>query len=191
MFILTKTRNIFSECSNVIPAIIYDKNYGNSKIYINYKYFYKKYINSSIYGRIIKIRIKESIFNVIIKNIKLGLIKNNIKHLDFQICHYTKVVMTSIPVKLIGYNNSIGLKKGGILYLSMKNIPIKCLPMNIPSYININILKLDIKQVIHIYDIKIKGIKIILKNNLVLIKILNKLEEKLSNDKERLESESN
>ena len=183
----SRTNNIkLLRYNSKIPAIIYDGK-ENIKISIPHKEFLQNGNNYFFYKKKIKIRIQSEVFVVVIKQIQLDSLTNTFIHIDFQKVSYDKKFFyTLIPIKMINYINSIGMKKGGVTTLIIKKLPVKCFHNYIPTFINIDITKLDLGQKIRIDDINLDKITLLLKSYFVLVTVTGRI-EKLDNT---LESES-
>jgi large subunit ribosomal protein L25 len=88
---------------------------------------------------------------VIVKDFQLDPVKRSIIHVDFFEVERGKTLKTAIPVKIEGV--SLGVKKGGVLELFLRDIEIECLPKDIPDHILIDIGNLDIGDSMHVKDL--------------------------------------
>ncbi len=88
---------------------------------------------------------------VIVRDFQLHPVKRNILHVDFFEIEKGKLLKTEVPIKVQG--ESVGVKKGGILEVSAREIDIECLPKDIPDFILVDIGELEIGDSIHIKDI--------------------------------------
>ena len=124
--------------SNIIPAIIHEK---QKKIifYIYRNEFMREYEKKFIFSRIIKINYNEKIYDVITNVIQKDPISNCPIHIDFKLVKNNSLIQLKIPIKIINYEKSNILKKGGVLNLLKKDIMIECLTQNIPKYITIDV----------------------------------------------------
>jgi large subunit ribosomal protein L25 len=95
---------------------------------------------------------KENV-EVIVKDFQLDPVKKKIIHVDFFEIEKGKLLKTGIPVKAIG--TAIGVKKGGILELFIRDIEIECLPKDIPEGIVLNIENLDVGDSLHVKDVHV------------------------------------
>jgi large subunit ribosomal protein L25 len=59
-----------------------------------------------------------------------------------------------VPIHFINEANSHGVKtQGGIVQHQETDIEVQCLPSKIPEYIEVDMLKVEIGQIIHLSDI--------------------------------------
>jgi len=73
-------------------------------------------------------------------------------HFDFQALDINKKITVNVPVKIVG--KSKGVKEGGILEEILREIPVECLPKNIPNSFEIDVTGLEIGHSIHVSALK-------------------------------------
>ncbi len=74
-----------------------------------------------------------------------------ILHVDFYQIHAGEKITVEIPVRLIG--QAPGVRAGGMMQHSMTDIEVRCLPDNIPEYIEVDVSAMDVGDSRHIRDI--------------------------------------
>lgn len=72
-------------------------------------------------------------------------------HVDFQLIHAGEAVHVAVPIRLIG--TAPGLKEGGIMMQTVTDLDIRCMPDNIPEFIEVDISGLEIGDAVHLSDI--------------------------------------
>ncbi len=87
---------------------------------------------------------------VIVRDFQLHPVKKNVLHVDFFEIEKGKLLKTAIPIKVLG--EPVGVNKGGILEIFVREFEIECLPKDIPDFIAVDIEKLDIGDSLHISD---------------------------------------
>ena len=66
----------------------------------------------------------------------------------------TSAIKINVPIHFINEAKSYGVKtQGGIVQHQETDIEVQCLPSNIPEYIEVDMLKVEIGQIIHLSDI--------------------------------------
>lgn len=97
----------------------------------------------------------------ILQSVQRNSVTNSFIHIDFLEIFENQLITVSVPIRLKG--ESIGVKnQGGLLEFNTHNLSIKCLPKDLPGYIEIDISNLNIGENIHVRDIPlIKGISYI------------------------------
>ena len=85
--------------------------------------------------------------DVIIKSVQYHPVSDKMVHIDLYGVNMKKAVIVRVPLNMVG--DAIGIKEeGGILNQTAQEIELKCLPMDIPNSIDVNIEDLSIGDTI-------------------------------------------
>lgn len=87
----------------------------------------------------------------IIKEYQKNILTDKLQHIDFQFVHKGEPLKISIPV--ITKGSPEGVKAGGIIEVSTREVDIEAIPSKLPEHIEIDITDLNIGQGLHIKDI--------------------------------------
>ena len=90
---------------------------------------------------------------VVLREVQKHPYKHLIKHLDFWELPATKEQLVRIPIEITG--ESPGVKGGGVMQMVVRDIPVYCLPADIPACIEIDSSKLEIGDSIRIQEIEL------------------------------------
>jgi len=153
-----------------IPAVLYGHS-ANRNISIKALDF-ETLFNEAGEHSIISVNIngKES-FDAIVKDFQIDPIKKDIIHVDFFEIERGKLLKTEVPIKMIGTSN--GVKKGGILETTIKDIEIECMPKDIPNFIKVDVTDLEIGDSLHVKNVKVaRGVRIISNADQVVLSIV-------------------
>lgn len=88
----------------------------------------------------------------IVKEIQRHPISRAYLHVDLYEVDLNRRVYVEVPIEPVG--KAKGVEKGGMLEIIRRTIEIKCLPLNIPDSIKVDITPLDIGDVLHIEDVE-------------------------------------
>ncbi len=127
----------------------------------------------------------------IVKEIQRHPISRKYLHVDLYEVDPGREIYVEVPIEVEG--KARGVEKGGMLELLMRNIEIKCTPLNIPDYIKVEVTSLDIGGVLHVEDIEFpEGIKPVEDPKKPVITILapEKAEEEMEEEAEEKEGET-
>ena len=82
-------------------------------------------------------------------------------HADFLRVSKTQKLHTKVPLHFINEEASIGVKtQGGSVTHSMTELDINCLPADLPEYIEVDMMNVEVDQIVHISDITLpKGVE--------------------------------
>ncbi len=97
---------------------------------------------------------------VMVKNVQYHPVSDGLLHIDFYKILLHEKITTRINIVLTG--QAPGVKEGGVLDHSMRDVEVSCLPDKIPGHFEVDIAQLEIGSSIHISDLKIpEGVEIL------------------------------
>jgi large subunit ribosomal protein L25 len=127
---------------------------------------------------------------VIIKDMQRDPIKGDILHIDFMKISMAEEIQATIPVVISG--ESTGVKLGGVLQHTIREVNIKCLPGNMPDQFELDVTELDIGDNIHVSDLpQMEGVEVLDDQEEILVSVVppTKVEEPVVAEEEELEEE--
>jgi len=90
---------------------------------------------------------------VVLREVQKHPYKHLLTHLDFWELPAAKEQLVRIPIEVTG--ESPGVKGGGVLQMVVREIPVYCLPADIPASIELDTSELEIGDSIRILDIEL------------------------------------
>jgi large subunit ribosomal protein L25 len=124
----------------------------------------------------------------IIKKIDKDIIKENI-FLNVDLVEITAGEKISLKVYLNFLGEPKGAKEGGVVDIKRRRLYIECFPKDIPNEIEVDISNLDVNDVIHVGDLKLKeGIEVLDDKDLTLVSV-SIIKEKVEEPVEAAEGE--
>ena len=104
---------------------------------------------------------------VIIKDLQRHPVKRNVLHADFQRISLEEKITTQVSIETIG--TPIGVRDGGILTITRRQVSVTCLPLDTPESLQINVEDLNIGDSLRVSDIEIDDEIEILENAMTQI----------------------
>ncbi|MBI5078598.1 50S ribosomal protein L25 [Candidatus Saganbacteria bacterium] len=149
----------------LIPAVIYGKKIGSRSIVIDRKAFVKGVLGS-VAGRnaIISLKItgeKGQGISVLTQEVQRNPLTDEILHIDFRHIVMDEAIKTRVIIELIGI--PAGVKDdGGVLIHGLREIEVKCLPLEIPDKFEVDVTALKIGDSLHVSDLSaVAGVEIL------------------------------
>ena len=90
---------------------------------------------------------------VMIRNIQYHPVSDGFLHIDFYKILLHEKITTRINIVLTG--EAPGVKEGGVLDHSIRDVEVSCLPDKIPGHFEVDVTQLEIGSSIHVRDLKI------------------------------------
>lgn len=146
-----RLRNLESK----VPGIVYGDGKEPVNISMAQKDLVKHLENEAFYSHIINLVIDGKGENVILKDLQRHPAKPVLIHADFLRVSKTKKMHVNVPLHFINEDTCVGVKvNGGTISHTMSQIEVSCLATNLPEYIEVDMIDVDVGQILHISDIK-------------------------------------
>jgi large subunit ribosomal protein L25 len=143
-----------------VPAVIYGAGKDAQSLTMSHKDIFHALEDEATFSNILTLIVDGKSEQVIIKALQRHPYKPKITHIDFLRIKAKEKLVMQVPLHFIGEEQSIGLKEGGILSKIMNEVEIRCLPANLPEYLELDISALDISSTLHLSDIALpKGVE--------------------------------
>ncbi len=88
-----------------------------------------------------------------VKDYHVDPVSGEVLHLDFFKVTLGEKIHTNVAIEIVG--TPAGLKMGGLLEVSERELEIECLPKDLPGKIEVDVTNLDVGDSIHAEDLKI------------------------------------
>jgi large subunit ribosomal protein L25 len=96
----------------------------------------------------------------IVKELELDRVKNNVVHVDLQEIRLDETIETTVSIRFEG--ESKGVKAGGMLDESTREVTVKGVVTSIPEHLVLDISELDMNETLKVADLQIpEGIEVL------------------------------
>jgi large subunit ribosomal protein L25 len=153
-----------------IPGVIYGHKDKPRRLYITDKDFKKVLDVMKNEAVTINLTLENKDYICLIKAIQHNPMTNQLLHIDFQHIQKKEKIKVNIPIHTHG--EAPGIKEGGVLDQHLHEVMVKCLPDDIPSYIDVDVSNLKLGGTIHIKDIQIPNVEFEVKPETSVISVL-------------------
>lgn len=147
-----------------VPGIMYGGGEPAVPLTFEHNQLKKALENEAFYSHILTIHIDGKKHQAVLKALQRHPYKPRVTHLDLlRVTGKEKITMT-IPLHFIGGDKAPGAQPeiGGVVSHVLSNVEIRCLPANLPEYIEVDISHLELDQSIHLSELKLpKGIELV------------------------------
>jgi large subunit ribosomal protein L25 len=137
-----------------VPAIIYGGDKDPQPLTLVRKDLEKALENEAFYSHVLTINVGKEKQKAILKDLQRHPARESVMHADFLRVNENKPIKVHVPIHFTNEEKSYGVKtQGGIVQHQETDIEVQCLPSKIPEYIEVDMLKVEIGQIIHLSDI--------------------------------------
>lgn len=147
---------------NKVPAIVYGGEKNPTLISLDHNALVNALESEAFYSHILTLHVEGKEEKVVLKDLHRHPSKPKILHADFmRVSAKTKITM-QIPLHFQGEELAPGVKiQGGVVSHQMTEIEVRCLPGNLPEFIEVDISNLSIGDAIHLSQLKLpQGVEI-------------------------------
>ena len=171
--------------SGHIPAIFYGPETQPISLYVRQKdleKIFKKHSGENLFFQVqLKGEHQEESRTAMLKELQKDPVSRAYLHVDFYEVSLTKELEVDVGLRIVG--KSKGVEKGGMLQEARRDLQIRCLPRNIPEYIEVDVSGLDIGDSIHVRDLKLaEELRILNDPQTTLVTIVAPVEEKAAEE---------
>ncbi len=145
-----------------IPAIIYGGNQPPVALTLEHKKVQHALENKAFYSHILTLRFKESLEQVVLKDLQRHHFKKAIAHMDFQRVSATEEMNLRVPLRFVGEANCPAIKAGGMVNHHFMEVEVRCLASLLPEYIEVDLSQMAMDQILHLSDLPLpKGVHLV------------------------------
>ena len=150
-----------------VPAVLYGRKRGAVSLQIDDRTFQTLLRN---YGSNVLINLvlgNDDEQTVVIKDLQRHPVKRNVLHADFQRISLDEKITTQVSIETVG--TPVGVRDGGVLTVTRRQVSVNCLPLDTPEFLQINVEDLSIGDSFRVSDIEIDDTIEILENKITQI----------------------
>ena len=139
-----------------VPGVLYGGNGDAKSIELNAKDLYMQFKHEAFHASILTLNIDGKKESVLLRDYQMHPVRNNIQHIDLQRIDENKKLSVKIPFHFLNEDVAPGVKlEGGVVSHIMVDVDISCLPKDLPTYIEVDMIALSIGDSIRLSDIKV------------------------------------
>lgn len=144
-----------------VPAVVYGKDMESEHVSLDAREALHLFETISVDNTIVQLEVEGgSAHQTLVREIQAHPVRRELIHVDFLRVQAGVMVELDIPVHLEG--TPVGVKQhGGVLDHMIHELPVRCIPSNIPDSFVVDVSGLDINDAIHVYDLELgEGVEV-------------------------------
>ncbi len=141
--------------SNKIPGVVYGQGQEALSITLGHDDVFHQLENEAFYSHILTLKLDNNPIKVVLKDLQRHPYKRRLLHIDLQRINESEALTMRVPIHFINEAKSVGVKSGGMVNHVMNDVEISCLPGNLPEYIEVDLLNLELGSSIHLNELKL------------------------------------
>ncbi|MFZ2321452.1 MAG: 50S ribosomal protein L25/general stress protein Ctc [Pseudomonas sp.] len=137
-----------------VPAVIYGGDKAPVSISLLAKEVAKLLENEAAYSHVIALTVAGAVETVVIKALQRHPAKGHVLHADFVRVVAGQKLTAHVPLHFLNQETSVGVKQqGGEVSHSAVEVEVSCLPKDLPEFINVDMAKVEVGQIVHMSDL--------------------------------------
>lgn len=139
-----------------VPGVLYGSKKEAVSIVMDHNEIMQHLKHEAFHSHILQLTIGKKTEDVILKEVQHHPYKLLVLHLDLHRINKDQKLTIRVPFHFLNEENCVGVKRnGGVISHILTDLEIVCLPKDLPEYIEIDTLDLDLGDGIYISDLKL------------------------------------
>ena len=139
-----------------MPAVIYGVGQDAQSLTLIRKDFEYMLANEACFSSILEVNVDGKAQNAIIKDIQRHPAKGFPMHADFLRVRMDQAIKVNVPLHFINEEQCTGVKLGGgMIQKQATDVEIQCLPKDLPEYLEVDMLEVELGGIVHLSDISL------------------------------------
>jgi large subunit ribosomal protein L25 len=149
--------------ANRVPGILYGGANAPQMIEFDHNELYQALRKEAFHASVINMNIAGAKEMCLLRDVQMHAYKLQIKHVDFQRVDATHAIHQKVPLHFVNADIAPGVKiGGGMVTHAFTEIDVKCLPKDLPEFIEVDLKELAAGQSIHISELKLPaGVEVV------------------------------
>lgn len=141
---------------NAVPAVLYGAEKEPVPLTIDHDAILHATENEAFFSHIITLNLGKKKERAVIKDLQRHPARPVILHADFLRVSEGSTIQVRVPLHFVNEEKCVGVKTGGGRILkSMTEIEVTCLPKDLPEYIEVDMLEVELGHTVHLSDISL------------------------------------
>jgi len=141
---------------NRVPGILYGGEQPPVPLTLNTNELNKAMQFETFYSQVMELNVDGDKQSVIVRDLQRHPAAPRIMHIDFLRVDANKAIQVSVPLHFTNEDNCAGVKLGGgVINHILNEVEISALPADLPEFIEVDMLEIELGGQVHLSDIKL------------------------------------
>jgi len=147
--------------AGLVPGIIYGAHKDPVMITLLHNALIHNLEQEAFYSHILSIKLGGKKEKVVLKDLQRHPSKPFVLHADFLRIDEKEAIRVHVPLHFMNEESAAGVKAGGRISHTLTDVEVSCLPKNLPEFIEVDLVAMEVGQSIHLSEINLpKGVEI-------------------------------
>jgi len=150
-----------------VPGILYGGDKDPVNLELDHQALYLNLRNERFHASILTLDLAGTKEQVLLRSLNMHPFKPQVQHIDFQRVSKDKKIHMKVPLHFVNAEKSPAIKEqGGLITHVLNEVDVRCLPAELPEFIEVDLSQLAIGHSIHVRELVLpKGVEIAVKGN--------------------------
>ncbi len=140
----------------LIPGIVYGAHQEPELISLGHNELILRLEHEAFYSHLLELKVGNRVLNVVLKDLQRHPAKPFVLHADFQRVQADEKIRMTVPLHFLNAAAAKGVKLGGgVVSHNLTEIEISCLPKDLPEFIGVDLIDLDLGDIIHLSEVSL------------------------------------
>jgi large subunit ribosomal protein L25 len=139
-----------------VPGIIYGGGREPQPLTVNANALNKALEKETFYSQVISVVVDGDAQQAVLRDLQRNPANEKVQHIDFLRVSADQEIDVHIPLHFINEDKCVGVKQGGgAISHSANEVEVRCLPKDLPEYIEVDVAELQVGHSIHLSELKL------------------------------------
>jgi large subunit ribosomal protein L25 len=146
------------------PGIVYGGKQPAVVIELDHNALYHQLRQEAFHASVLTLNLDGAKEQVLLRAVNMHPFRLEVQHIDFQRVLADVAIQMKVPLHFVNADQSPGVKlSGGIVSHVMSELQIRCLPADLPEFIEVDLKDMAIGDTVHVKDLQLpKGVEVVL-----------------------------
>ena len=146
------------------PGIVYGGKQPAVVIELEHNALYHQLRQEAFHASVLTLNLDGAKEQVLLRSVNMHPFRAEVQHIDFQRVLADVKIQMKVPLHFINAEQSPGVKlSGGLVSHVISELEIRCLPADLPEYIEVDLKDLALGNIVHVKDLQLpRGVEAIL-----------------------------
>jgi len=153
--------------SGKVPGILYGGKTAPVNIELDHNRLYHQLLDEKFHASILTLALDGAKEQVLLRAVNMHPYKTEVEHIDFQRVSADQKIHINVPLHFVNAEKSPAIKEqGGLITHVLNEIDVRCLPADLPEFIEVDLSQISIGKSIHLRDLAMpNGVELALGGN--------------------------
>lgn len=139
-----------------VPGIIYGGGREPQPLTLSANELKKALENESFYSQVLDVNVEGDKQQAVLRDIQRHPATEKVQHIDFLRISADHAIDVHIPLHFLNEEKCVGVRQGGgSIVHNVNEVTVRCLPRDLPEYIEVDMADVDVGESVHLSDLKL------------------------------------